>query len=83
MQDVSLIAAAGYFGAHTKVPSIWFYGDNDQLFPVATWRGMYERYTKAGGHAELVAYGAFMTDSHQMLSFPEGLPIWARGSMAS
>jgi dienelactone hydrolase len=77
MQDVSLVAAAGYFGAHTTGPSIWFYGDNDKLFPVATWRGMYERYTKAGGRAELVDYGNFMTDSHEMLSFPEGMAIWA------
>ncbi len=75
-QDASLIASAGYFGAHTPLPSIWFYGDNDQLFPVPTWRGMYDRYTRAGGHAELVEVGVFMTNSHQLLSFPEGLPLW-------
>jgi dienelactone hydrolase len=76
MLDDSLIAAAGYFGAHTTLPSIWFYGDNDKLFPVTTWRRMYARYTRAGARAELVAYGNFMTDSHQMLSYPEAMPIW-------
>lgn len=76
-QDASLIAAAAYFGANTRVPSIWFYGENDQVFPASTWRGVYDRYTRAGGHAELVDVGSFMTDSHQMLSYPEGLAIWA------
>lgn len=74
--DAGLIAAAGFFGANTRVPSLWFYGENDQLFPVATWRAMYARYTSAGGHAELVDIGRFMTDSHQMLSYQESLPMW-------
>jgi dienelactone hydrolase len=76
--DASLAAGAAYYGAHTSVPSLWFYGENDQLFPVPTWRAMYARYTSAGGHAELVDYGAFMSDSHQMLSYSESLPMWTR-----
>ena len=75
-QDASLIAAAGYLGAHTSLPSIWFYGDNDKVFGPATWRAMYERYTKAGGHAELVPIGNFLNDAHELLSFPESIPIW-------
>jgi len=38
---------------------------------------MHEAYTAAGGKAELVAYGRFMTDSHNLLGFPESLRIWA------
>jgi dienelactone hydrolase len=75
--ETTLPADAAYFGARTKVPSIWFYGDNDKLFAPPLWRAMYKRYSAAGGRAELVAYGEFMTDSHQMLSFPEGMAIWA------
>jgi hypothetical protein len=74
--DKSLAAAAGELGASTTTPSIWFFGDNDQIFPVATWRAMYEQYRKAGGPAELVAYGAFMQNSHELLAYPEGLRIW-------
>jgi dienelactone hydrolase len=76
--DASLAAGAAYYGAHTTVPSLWFYGENDQLFSVPTWRAMYSRYTGAGGHAELVDYGVFMSDSHQMLSYPESLPMWTQ-----
>jgi len=75
--EYSLAAAAGQFGAHTGVPSIWFYGDNDKIFPISTWRAMYDSYAAAGGLAELVAYGNFMADSHNMLGYPEGLAIWA------
>lgn len=74
--DSSLIDAAGQLGAHTTIPSIWFFGDNDRVFPVSTWRGMYEHYTAAGGHAELVAYGSFGTDAHEMLGSGAALPIW-------
>lgn len=74
--DLSLIEAAGALGSRTTIPSIWFFGDNDSIFPVATWRGMFERYTAAGGHAELVAYGPFGTDSHNMLGSGAALPIW-------
>jgi hypothetical protein len=74
--DSSLAAAAGDFGVRTKIPSIWFYGDNDELFPIRVWRAMYERYVRNGGHAELVDVGVIMKDSHQFLAYPESLPLW-------
>lgn len=75
-QDESLIATAAGFGARAKVPSLWFYGDNDTIFPPQTWRAVHQRYSAAGGTAELVAFGRFMDDSHQLLSHGEGLPVW-------
>lgn len=38
---------------------------------------MHASYIAAGGVAELVAFGSFMNDSHNLLGFPEGLKIWA------
>lgn len=72
----SLRDGAQWFGAHTTTPSIWFFGDNDQLFSTRTWHAMYDHYTAAGGPAELVAYGTFQKDSHNMLGSGAGLPIW-------
>ncbi|MQR02432.1 prolyl oligopeptidase family serine peptidase [Glaciimonas sp. GS1] len=72
----SLENGAEDFGAQTHIPSIWFYGDNDKLFSVATWRAMHDRYNAAGGDAELVAYGSFMENSHVMLNYPEAHSIW-------
>ncbi len=74
--DLSLEDGAATFGARTKVPSIWFYGDNDQLFAPPLWRAMFDRYTRAGGRAELVDVGPVMTDSHNFLAYPEVLPLW-------
>jgi dienelactone hydrolase len=75
--EAALASAAGHYGAWTQVPSIWFYGDNDATFAPNIWRAMHESYVAAGGAAELVAYGTFMGDSHNLLGFPEGLTIWA------
>ncbi len=75
-QDENLISSATYLGGHEPVPSIWFYGDNDKIFPPTTWRAMYSRFWSAGGRADLVAFGNFMDDAHQMLGHLEGLPIW-------
>ncbi|WP_321911061.1 alpha/beta hydrolase family protein [Burkholderia cepacia] len=72
----SLIKAAGELGAHSKLPSIWFFGDNDKVFSRDTWHAEYERYVSAGGSAELVAYGAFGEDAHNMLGSAKALPLW-------
>jgi pimeloyl-ACP methyl ester carboxylesterase len=73
----TLARGAEHFAKLTKVPSIWFYGDNDSVFAPPVWHAMYAGYVAGGGVAELVAYGSFMTDSHNLLGFPEGLEIWA------
>ena len=73
---LALVNSAGHFGQKTKVPSIWFYGDNDSKFSPTVWGGMIEQYNKHGGHAELVAYGSFLDDAHNFLGHAEAIPIW-------
>jgi dienelactone hydrolase len=75
--DNALITAAGELGDEVSTPSIWFFGDNDQIFATPVWHAMYEHYVAAGAPAELVAYGTFGTDSHNLLGSGEGLSIWA------
>lgn len=72
----SLVWAVTRYGRHTRVPSLWFYGENDSVFPpyVADW--MYQQYTKAGGKARLINFGKFGNDAHLMFDAPDGLPIW-------
>lgn len=72
----SLVGAFGTFGARTRVPSIWFYGENDRLFGPRLAASMYAAYTAAGGKAQLVAYGPFKNDAHGMSASRDGLPIW-------
>jgi dienelactone hydrolase len=75
-QDQAMISGARQFGAGAKYPSLWFYGENDSVMPVATWHDVFSAYSNGSKRAELVAVGRFMQDSHQILSFPEGLTIW-------
>jgi dienelactone hydrolase len=74
--DQSLIAGAAQLGARTRLPSIWFFGENDQTFSKSTWQAMFRQYTAAGGHAELVDYGVFQQDAHAMTASGAGLPLW-------
>jgi dienelactone hydrolase len=74
--DHTLMRAIGAYGAATRLPSIWFYGDNDSYFQPFVWRGAHERYVAAGGRAELVAFGTFSSDAHRLFGSSAGLPIW-------
>jgi dienelactone hydrolase len=71
-----LTSAMRDFGARGRVPSLWFYGDNDQLFDTDLWQGMYQVYTEAGGRARMVAFGKFRDNSHMMFGSSAGLRIW-------
>lgn len=71
-----LAHAAAVYAQKTQVPSIWFYGDNDSYFSPFTFRTMFERYTGAGGQAELVDFGVFENDAHSMFGSRKGESIW-------
>jgi dienelactone hydrolase len=68
-------AAAGY-AKDTRLPSLWFYGDNDSYFDVPTWQAMHREYKAAGGQARLVAFGRFGSDAHSLFGSRTGSPIW-------
>jgi len=74
--DDALVSGAAQFGAHTKLPSIWFFGENDKIFATATWQGMFKQYTAAGASSELVDIGTFMDDAHGFTASGAALPRW-------
>ena len=74
--ESALARAFESYGARTKVPSLWFYGDNDSYFSPGVWKDLYARYTGSGGNARLVAFGEFGKDAHGMFASRKGLPIW-------
>ena len=75
--DRELTDASATFGRRTKIPSLWFYTDNDALFPPRLWRAMYAAYTRAGGHAELDPLGQVAGEAHAFSKYPENLSLWA------
>lgn len=74
--QADLTSAVRDFGAETRVPSLWFYGDNDQVFDTDLWQGMFKAYSGAGGPARMVAFGIFRDNSHDMFASGAGLKIW-------
>ena len=72
----SLAQAFARYGAKSRIPALWFYGDNDSYFPPPVWKDLEAQYRNAGGNVRLVAFGHFGTDAHGMFSSGRGLPIW-------
>ena len=73
----SLAQGAAAYARTTTAPSIWFYGENDGIFPVKVWRAMYDAYEAQGGHAELIDVGRVHDNSHQFLNYSGTIPLWA------
>lgn len=73
----SLSQAFARYGARSKLPSLWFYGDNDSYFPPPVWKDLEAQYRGAGGSVRLVAFGSFGSDAHGLFSSRSGVRIWA------
>lgn len=75
--EKSMVDAFAAYGREAKVPSLWFYGDNDGHWGADLPRAAHAAYLAAGGQARLVAYGVFAGgDAHGMFSSARGLDIW-------
>jgi dienelactone hydrolase len=74
--ESTLARAAGSYGRETRIPSLWFYGDNDSRFSPSTFHAMFDQYVAGGAPAQLVAYGTFGTDSHTLFYERAGAAIW-------
>jgi dienelactone hydrolase len=74
-QDQAMWQAMAEFGREAHIPSLWFYGERDELFPKAVWQTDYERFTQAGGQARLVNLGK-IDDAHNLLGHSEHLNLW-------
>lgn len=74
--QASLVDAFADYGKRSSLPSIWFYGQNDSYFNHDVASRLYNAYVGSGGHAQLVAYGAFKQDAHNLLGSRDGVKIW-------
>ena len=72
----ALVSAFAEYGANSKVPSLWMYGENDSLFGPDLANRLHEAYAQAGGKARLVEFPSFKRDAHGMLASRDGEKIW-------
>jgi dienelactone hydrolase len=75
--EKSLVEAFESFGKTTRIPSLWFYGDNDSYWGKELPKQLHTAYQAAGGNARLVSFGRFSGgDAHSMFSSSDGVAIW-------
>lgn len=71
-----LIHAMRVYGSKTRIPTLWFYGENDSFWSPSLYRAMHQQYLMAGAKAELVETGRFQNDAHTLFESREGLSLW-------
>jgi dienelactone hydrolase len=72
----SMISAFASYGARTRLPSLWFYGENDSYFDHRLAERLLQAYQSVGGASHLIAFGGFKNDAHGMVGSRDGVPIW-------
>jgi dienelactone hydrolase len=72
----SLIDAFRDYGSQARVPSLWFYGENDHFFSSALVQRLHSAYVASGSHAKLIAYGRYRNDAHGMVASWGSVSIW-------
>ncbi len=75
-----MVSAFQHYGERARVPSLWFYGQNDGFFDAALVKRLYTAYVGRAqavkAPARLVAFGPFGQDSHGMVEYSGGVGLW-------
>ena len=53
-QEHLLIDAIGKYGSTSRVPTLWYYSENDHYIPERVARKMFDAYTQAGGRGSIL-----------------------------
>jgi dienelactone hydrolase len=75
-QEHLLIDTMGKYGSTSRVPTLWYYSENDHYIPQSVARKMFDAYTKAGGRGDLVMQAAFGEEGHLIFIKREGMKYW-------
>lgn len=76
----NLVRTYGAIGKQARYPSLWFYGDNDQLWPQPMPQQMFSAYTReatgAASRARMIDIGTFGQNSHDFADSKAGVKLW-------
>ncbi|HEY3985936.1 dienelactone hydrolase family protein [Cedecea sp.] len=76
----NLVNAYGSIGHHARYPSLWFYGDNDELWPQPLPQQMFSAYSSntvgAANRARMVDIGSFGQNAHDFIDSKAGVKLW-------
>jgi dienelactone hydrolase len=71
-----LVETFGSYAKTTKVPSVWFYTENDSYFPPGLARSLHESYVRNNGRAKFLQLPPFKKDGHTLFYDSDGIPLW-------
>lgn len=79
----TMVEAFASYGRNAKIPSLWFYGDNDSYWGAELPKHLYEAYRNGSGEAQLISFGVYpYGDAHKMFGDSKGVPIWLEPTRA-
>jgi dienelactone hydrolase len=74
--EQSVINAFGTYGKTSRVPALFFYGDNDSYFAQPLPHQFLKAYNDAGGHATMIEVGVWKDNSHLLFHKYDGTQVW-------
>jgi dienelactone hydrolase len=71
-----LTHAFATYGDKVRLPSLWFYGDNDSFWSPELVSRMFSAFVQGGAHADLVDFGTYKDNAHRLVGDRDGVAIW-------
>lgn len=75
-KDELLVDAMAEYGAHSRVPSLWIYAENDSLFGPELVRHMHDAFLEGGADVKLVTLDPIGRDGHTIFDSVQGRDNW-------
>lgn len=76
--NVALAAAFGSLAGRSKVPQLWVYADNDELFPAILVNQMHESALKTNSNIRRVSIPKLEPKGHNVYTHSAGRRLWLR-----
>jgi pimeloyl-ACP methyl ester carboxylesterase len=73
-----LVESARRYGESARIPTLWFYSNNDSYFGPDLARSMAKAWNAGGGRAELHVLGAYGEEGHNIADDRAGWELWGR-----
>jgi len=75
-REEQLVAARGRFARESRVPTAWFYTQNDSYFGPDLAARMAAAWQAAGGQVDLKLLPSFGADGHELIADRSSWPLW-------
>ena len=76
--DVSLLKAFSEVGKKSRIPNLWIYATNDELFPTALANNLSEVYRQNGAPLRSVLIDNFVGEGHRLFDDSRGVKHWSQ-----